>query len=96
MHIKPNRQSKSYVGTYNTQDPIDMLMFEHLKKNVSLLNKTDAFNNKKRIRAALRKPLVKNGPSYDWGGNLIRGIKNAGEIDVYIYDRRDQSFYNNY
>ena len=38
MHIKPNRQSKSYVGTYNTQDPIDMLMFEHLKKNVSLLN----------------------------------------------------------
>ena len=96
MHIKPNRQSKSYVGTYNTQDPIDMLMFEHLKKNVSLLNKTDAFNNKKRIRAALRKPLVKNGPSYDWGGNLIRGIKNAVEIDVYIYDRRDQSFYNNY
>lgn len=96
MHIKPNRQSKSYVGTYNTQDPIDMLMFEHLKKNVSLLNKTDAFNNKKRIRAALRKPLVKNGLSYDWGGNLIGGIKNAGEIDVYIYDRRDQSFYNNY
>jgi len=96
MHIKPNRQSKSYVGTYNTQDPIDMLMFEHLKKNVSLLNKTDAFNNKKRIRAALRKPLVKNGPSYDWGGNLVGGIKNAGEIDVYIYDRRDQSFYNNY
>ena len=96
MHIKPNRQSKSYVGTYNTQDPIDMLMFEHLKKNVSLLNKTDAFNNKKRIRAALRKPLVKNGPSYDWGGNLIGGIKNAGEIYVYIYASRDQSFYNNY
>ena len=86
MLMKPNR-SVSYVGTYNTQDPVDMLKFEHLKKSVSLLNKTDAFNRPKRIRAALRKPLIKNGPSYDWGGNLIGGIKNAGEIDAYIYNR---------
>ena len=25
--------------------------------------------------------------SYDWGGNIVGGIKNATKLDVYIYRR---------
>jgi hypothetical protein len=32
------------------------------------------------------------GPvQYNWGGNIVGGLSNAGELDVYIYD--DHSAY---
>ena len=53
-----------------------------------------------QIGARPRKPMEKrdltlsNGTvfskdrSYDLGGNIVGGIKNATKLDVYIYDRR--------
>ena len=105
MYIKENRTS-SYVGTFVTSDKGDMDKLAELRKSISLLNKTDAFGRynhtsmlrKKRVCAKGRKAIVKmktagsKGPvQYDWGGNIVGGLKNAGEFDVYIYD--DHSAY---
>lgn len=32
-------------------------------------------------------PKSKNKVSYDFGGNIIGGLKNATEFDVYVYER---------
>ena len=94
MLIKDNR-SASYVGTFVTSDKGDMDKLSELRKSVALLNKTDAFGmhrytgtfRKMRVCARGRKPIIKSGPSYDWGGNIVGGLSNAGEYDVYIYER---------
>jgi hypothetical protein len=57
-------------------------------------------NIKHRIVIRGRKPVVKmmrkagfvtppsKGPvSYDWGGNIVGGIKNATILDAYLYRR---------
>lgn len=105
MYVKENRTS-SYVGTFVTSNKGDMDKLTELRKSISLLNKTDAFgryNNtrftkKKRVCAKGRKAIVKmktagsKGPvQYEWGGNIVGGISNAAELDVYIYD--DHSTY---
>lgn len=94
MLIKDNR-SAAYVGTYDTSNKSDMDKLSELRKSVALLNKTDAFGThrytgtfrKMRVCARGRKPIIKSGPSYDWGGNIVGGLSNAGEFDVYIYER---------
>lgn len=101
MYMKPNR-CKSYVGTFVTSHAGDMEKLQALRESVSLLNKTDAFWGtypdyrpfQKRVVARGRKAITKmktrgsKGPvSYEWGGNVVGGIKNAGELDVYIYVR---------
>ena len=94
MYIKDDRTA-SYVGTFVTSDKGDMDKLSELRKSVALLNKTDAFGThrytgtfrKMRVCARGRKPIIKSGPSYDWGGNIVGGLSNAGEYDVYIYER---------
>ena len=94
MYIKDDRTA-SYVGTFVTSDKGDMDKLAELRRNVALLNKTDAFGThrytgtfrKMRVCARGRKPIIKSGPSYDWGGNIVGGLSNAGEYDVYIYER---------
>jgi len=95
------RRSKSYVGTFDVSNRHDMNTLQKLRESVSLLNKTDAFGRykdygmqdndaiKKRVVARGRKPIWKiDNKSYDWGGNIVGGIRNASVVDVYIYDRR--------
>ena len=94
MLIKDNR-SAAYIGTYDTSNKSDMDKLSELRKSVALLNKTDAFGmhrytgtfREMRVCARGRKPIIKSGPSYDWGGNIVGGLSNAGEYDVYIYER---------
>lgn len=101
MYMKPDR-SHSYVGTFVTSHSGDMEKLQALRESVSLMNNTDAFwgtypdylKRKKRVVVRGRNAIVKmkvpgsKGPvSYERGGNVVGGIKNAGEVDVYIYDR---------
>lgn len=101
MYIKDDRSS-AYVGTFVTSDKGDMDKLAELRRNVALLNKTDAFGSdswtgtfrKMRVCAKGRKAIVKmktagsKGPvQYNWGGNIVGGLSNAGELDVYIYNR---------
>ena len=105
MHIKADRTA-SYVGTFITSDKGDMDKLNELRKSVALLNKTDAFGRydhsrltkKMRVCARGRKAITKMKTAgskglvqYNWGGNIVGGLTNAGELDVYIYDRRDWS-----
>jgi len=107
MYIKANR-CNSYVGTFVTSDKGDIDKLRALRESVSLMNKTDAFwgtypdyqKRKKRVVARGRKPIVRmpiygsKGPvSYERGGNVVGGLKNAGELDVYIYDRHADVVY---
>ena len=105
MYIKTDRTA-SYVGTFVTSDKGDMDKLNDLRKSVALLNKTNAFGRyeasrlprKMRVCAKGRKAITKmktagsKGPvQYNWGGNIVGGLTNAGELDVYIYDRHDWS-----
>jgi ketosteroid isomerase-like protein len=107
MYIKPNR-THSYLGTFVTSDKGDMDKLRALRESVSMMNKTDAFwgtypdylKRKKRVVARGRNAIVKmkvpgskGRVSYERGGNVVGGIKNAGEFDVYIYDRHPDVVY---
>ena len=101
MYTKPNR-TNSYVGTFVTSHSGDMEKLQALRESVSLMNKTDAFwgtypdyqKRQKRVVVRGRKAIVKMKTSiskglvsYEPGGNVVGGLANAGEFDVYIYDR---------
>lgn len=88
------RTSTSYVTTLDVNSSFDMAVLQSIKKAVSVMNYRNP--NKKRVVLRGRKPYVKrlractgNMVSYDFGGNIVGGIKNATKLDVYIYDRRD-------
>ena len=93
------RTSTSYVTTLDVNSSFDMAVLQSIKKAVSVMNYRNP--NKKRVVLRGRKPMEKrnltlsNGTvlrtmrSYDFGGNIVGGIKNATKLDVYIYDRRD-------
>ena len=95
------RYSKNYRGTFSTQNAEDMIQVDRLKDLVKAMNEYNkTINSTKRVRLCLRgrKPFVKEvvrNPwfgqlrlrSYDWGGNIVGGIKNAQFVDAYIYDR---------
>lgn len=94
-----DRKSRDYVCTLDTSSPADMELLAAIRKAVSAENK--ASNNpkaKKRVRVCGRKPLSKatikciwtgktSVAGFTYGGNVVGGIKNAGAVDVYIYDR---------
>jgi pheromone shutdown protein TraB len=84
------RKSNSYQFTISLDDSDDISMLNSLRKLVSLNNKKRcAGKNALRVRVALRKPKQKmlgNDYGYDYGGNVIGGIKNAQEADVYVYE----------
>ena len=92
------RKSESYLCTLDVFSTSDMQMLEVIRKTVSLSNRRMA--NKKRVVVRGRKPMnkmivpaswYKRGTmvhvSYDFGGNIVGGIKKATKLDVYIYDR---------
>ena len=81
------RRSKSYVDTLIPRDYDDEEKLRGIKAAVSVINATST--KKKRVVLRGRKPIWKiDNKSYDWGGNIVGGIRNASVVDVYIYDRR--------
>lgn len=98
---KKNRKSLNYQATIDFSDINDMLWLSVIREEIRNINKTirkvDTLNPL-RVRLALRNPIEKQttynrftGKSqtrgYDWGGNVIGGIKNARGADVYIYSQ---------
>lgn len=87
------RKSKSYMGTVTDVNDPELVA---LKRTVSKLNRAGAFNKnawgeraQKRVVLRPRGARVKLGPTaYNYGGDLIGGMKNAQRFDVYVYDRR--------
>jgi pheromone shutdown protein TraB len=84
------RNSNSYKFTVALDDSDDISMLNNLRKLVSIANKKRCSGtNALRVRVALRKPKQKMlgyDYGYDYGGNVIGGIKNAQEADVYVYE----------
>ena len=56
MYIKDDRTA-SYVGTFVTSDKGDMDKLAELRRNVALLNKTDAFGTHRYTRIFLKVPV---------------------------------------
>ncbi len=88
------RASTSYVTTLDVNSASDMQTLETIKKAVMVMNRGRSC--KKRVVLRGRMPFdrafaLRTGRfvSYDRGGNIVGGIKNATKLDVYIYDRRD-------
>ena len=91
-----NRYSNSYIGSAYTKDA---KYGEYLAEAKAIFKEAQAKSDKKlRLVKRGREPFVKQevrNPwfgyvrtlSYDWGGNVVGGIKNASRIDFYILDR---------
>jgi hypothetical protein len=101
--ITKKRNSTSYVVTLNLSDEHDMMWLKQARIAMREANKALRKLSKtpKRIRLALRDPIEKKAirnwvtgkervAGYDWGGNVVNGIKNARQADVYVYDRFDR------
>ena len=79
------RKSASYVTTLDVQSVSDIQTLATIKATIKAVN---AFSqNKKRVVLRGRKPISKIYYSYDRGGNIVGGLRNASKLDVYIYDR---------
>ena len=79
------RKSTSYVTTLDVNSVTDMQTLATIKSTIRAVN---AFSqNKKRVVVRGRKPINKIYYSYDRGGNIVGGLRNASKLDVYIYDR---------
>ena len=90
MMIK--RTSDNFVGRYKLTDPYDQVKIAGIRAAVKAINNTrkNPWSKQPQLRVELRgrKPMIKeNGRSYHWGGNIVGGLKNALEADVYIYNR---------
>tara|TARA_X000001036_G_scaffold416384_1_gene433381 strand:+ start:380 stop:652 length:273 start_codon:yes stop_codon:yes gene_type:complete len=86
------RTSTNYVGTFDPLNKKDQANIAAVREAVKVINKNSknwkANRNKLRVELRGRKPFTKkNGLSYNWGGNIVGGIKNASKVDLYIYDR---------
>lgn len=92
------RTSTSYVCTLDANSVADMQMLEMIRKTVSVSNANTL--DKKRVVVRGRKPIKKfwykeywskksHYSGYDYAGNIIGGLENATNLDVYIYDRRN-------
>ena len=82
------RYSTSYVTTIDFLSTVDMEKLQAIRDSVRVLNSLTK-NSKFRVCLRGRKPIVKvKNKSYDFGGNVVGGIKNAQRADVYIYPRR--------
>ena len=93
------RTSECYVCTLDTNSVSDMNSLTAIRAAVKAANVGQHVRNKKRVVIRGRKPkvkmFVKKGyftsaskglVSYDNGGNIVGGIKNATIIDVYVYN----------
>ena len=86
------------MATLSTESANDMMLLESIRKGVKICNTI----SKKKFRVCVRgrKPFIKEYTnniwsgrskslvSYDIGGNIVGGLKNASVYDVYIYERR--------
>ena len=91
-----NRYSDNYIGSAYTKDSN---YDEYLAEAKAIFKAAQAASSKKlRLVKRGREPFVKQevrNPwfgyvrtlSYDWGGNVVGGIKNASRIDFYILER---------
>lgn len=90
------RTSINYVMTVDVNSAADIQQLDIIKKAVSIANQNRV--KKKRVVLRGRKPIVKapvrnfwtgqiGFRGYNWGGNIVGGLKNATKIDVYVYDR---------
>lgn len=85
-----NRTSTAYIGTFNAADGLDMIQLDEVKTMVKGMNRMlreDGSHYQFRVVIRGRKPVVKNGASYDYHGNIKGGIGNASRVDAYIYRR---------
>ena len=101
--VKNNRDSTSFIGTFNFKSPGDMAKLEMVKNMVRTFNN---FNKERRDdyrwRVCLRgrKPIEKmfaprghytkasvGKVGFNNHGNIVGGIRNASCADVYIYRR---------
>ena len=94
------RNSTAYAVTLNLFDEYDMMWLKQARDSMRKTNKSLRKIGKTpmRIRLALRDPIRKEAVTnrwthekgvrgYDFGGNVVGGIKNARKADVYIYER---------
>jgi len=81
MIRKPNHFSSSYIGTV---DSLDDQLLSLYRAKISYENKYRT--RKKRVVLRGRKPKT----GYDFGGNVIGGMLNATEWDIYLYDRYER------
>jgi len=94
-------RSKSYVGTFDVNSASDMIELDKIRKEI--IPAVNAKTSKKvRLVLRGRKPINKleintlpHGScmvrkrvvSYDYFGNIVGGLKNATQLDAYIYRR---------
>lgn len=84
--------------TVDVNSAADMEKLSVIKQAVSITNENRSI--KKRVVLRGRKPITKmlvpgnyftraslKPVSYDFGGNIVGGLKNATKLDVYIYRR---------
>ena len=86
------RTSDNFVGRYKLTDPYDQATIAGIRAAIKAINNTrkNQWSKQPKLRVEVkgRKPMIKeNGRSYHWGGNIVGGIKNALEADVYVYNR---------
>ena len=85
------RNSINYVTTLDPLSAADMEKLYIIKQTIRAANQYSKF--KKRVVLRGRRAVDKNytnsirGTSYDRGGNIVGGLRNASRMDVYIYDR---------
>lgn len=89
------RTSTNYVCTLDPKSTNDMEKLQSIRQTIKVLNQTSA--EKHRVCVRGRKPIKKatayswirgyskNKVGYDFGGNVIGGLKNASMYDIYIY-----------
>lgn len=79
------RKSTSYVATLDPLSAADMMRLADIRKFVKIMNIKSSKQHRVVVRG--RKPIHKIYYSYDRGGNIVGGIRNASRYDVYIYSR---------
>lgn len=102
INVNAVNRTDSYIGTFDVLDASDMLQLEDVRamvKNMNKMLRVDGFGEYQyRVVVRGRKPVEKKKVknvftgktsvrSYDAGGNVIGGIKNATRLDAYIYRR---------
>ena len=102
MVVKSGR-TPAYVGTLDPMSVADMLTLQTIKRTVSAANRNaqrvytksgSSYIAKKRVTIKGRKPIEKvNGRGYNVWGDIIGGLINAREYDIYIHeDRRNWEY----
>ena len=98
--MQNDRESTSYIGTFQVGNPDDAVELDMVKSMVKWFNQSIHTKYKVRLCLRGRKPKTKmlypggyyqqksKGPvSYNPSGNIMGGIKNATVLDAYIYKR---------